>query len=158
MNEFPARDAAGTLLWQAANAWQLQLRRALAPTGVNFVQYALLAGLAELGRQAGDVTQVRLARHVGTDAMTASQALRGLARRRLITRRVHAADPRARALELAPQGAALVATAAPLVAAAEAQFFAGLGPERAQFAVALGRLLGIRTRVRVAAGQRVPAA
>ena len=124
-------ESPGFLLWRTTNRWQRALREALAPHGLTHVQFVLLATLTW---HAGDepVTQARLAELAATDAMMTSQVLRALERKRLVTRRRHAADGRARALAPTPAGRALAAAAVRSVEAADEAFFAACG-DRAAF-------------------------
>ena len=127
-------DRSGELLWRAANAWQRRAAGALRPIGLGYVQYVLLEGLATLAVAGDRPSQAALARHVGCDPMTASQALRTLERRRLVARRRDAGDPRAMALTVTSLGEAALARARPALGAGASGFFASLGPEAPAFA------------------------
>ena len=81
--------------------------------------------------------------------MMASQVLRGLEKRDLLARTVHAADSRAKAVVLTPEGQRILNDALPVVETEDAGFFAGLGSDVPAFTAALGRLGGTRARVRM---------
>jgi MarR family transcriptional regulator, temperature-dependent positive regulator of motility len=143
-------DILGNLVSRVALAWQLQANRVLRATGLTYVQFQLLAALAN----ATAVTQAAVARQAGVDAMTASLVMRSLERRRYVTRRVSAADSRARDVALTTAGTAVLERARPLIADAEARFFAGVAADRAQLAAVLGLLIGQRVRLRVPVARR----
>ena len=88
----------GVLLWQAVNRWQRGQRRALRDAGLSHLQVMLLASVTSLAEQDEPVTQVMLARHARIDAMTTSQVLRTLERKKLVRRTDHPTDSRAYAL------------------------------------------------------------
>lgn len=134
-----AEESPGLLLWQVTNAWQAAQRAALKPFGLTHVQFVLLASLAWLDGD-GPVTQRQLADHAVTDPMMTSQVLRALEQRGLVRRGAHPADGRARALVVTRSGRALANRAVVAVEGCDAEFFAPLGREVADFATALRRL------------------
>src|ERR671913_2064028 len=83
----------GVLLWQAVNRWQRGQRRALRDAGLSHLQVMLLASVTALAEQDEPVTQVMLARHARIDAMTTSQVLRTLEKKKLVRRGDHPSDP-----------------------------------------------------------------
>lgn len=130
---YPDADSSpGLSLWRVTNAWQRAIRAALAPFELTHVQFVLLASLAWLDH-AEPVTQRDLAAHAGTDPMMTSQVLRALAAKGLITRTRHPDDGRAWALTPTPEGARLASRANTAVEAADAAYFAPLGPQAASF-------------------------
>lgn len=78
---------------------------AAAGQGVSPLQLQILIDLH--AKAAGAVTAAELARRHGITAPSMSDSLAGLARRRLIVRRVGEGDARRRVLELSPRGRAL---------------------------------------------------
>lgn len=126
-----ANQGPGFLMWQVTNAWQRQVRAALAPLELTHVQYAILASLVALENQDGvAVTQRAVGDAAASDPMTTSQVVRGLEARKLLTRRTHPSDGRAWRLGTTASGRRLVSRADPLVRAADASFFAGLNRGR----------------------------
>ena len=125
--EEDANDSSGFLLWQVTALWQRQVSRALRPHDLTQVQFAILASLLWLTRREADVTQARLAAHARLDVTMTSQVLRTLEARRLLDRRAHPSDTRAKVLRLTAAGPALALQAVPDVEAADAAFFAALG-------------------------------
>jgi DNA-binding MarR family transcriptional regulator len=128
-----ANDSPGFLLWQVTALWQRQVSRALRPHDLTQVQFAILASLLWLTRQEEDVTQARLAAHAKLDVTMTSQVLRTLEARRLLDRRTHPSDTRAKVLRLTAAGRALALKAVPDVEAADAAFFAALGAGGPEF-------------------------
>lgn len=145
-------DGPGAALWRAANAWQRRAREALEPHGLTPVQYLLLAALGELEGK-GPTTQVALARHCATDPMMVSQVVRELESAGLAARFRHAGDARARVLSLTGAGRRRLDAATPAIVEAQRKFFQVLGGDAEAFAGALGVLVGVRPRRRVAAGR-----
>ncbi|MDE3177260.1 MAG: MarR family transcriptional regulator [Pseudomonadota bacterium] len=99
------------------------------------VQYAVLAEV----HARPSLDQATLAGHVALDRTTASGVVDRLAEKGLVTRRVSAADRRARALEVTPEGAALLQRIEPAVAAAQATILRGLERAEAEELVRLMR-------------------
>jgi len=128
-----AGDSPGFLLWQVTVLWQRAVARALRPHRLTQVQYAILASLLWLTRREDHVTQARLASHARLDVTMTSQVLRALEARRLLERRPHPVDTRAKALHLTAAGRALATKAVPDVEAADAAFFVALGAAGADF-------------------------
>ena len=121
------RESAGHLLWLLANRWQRRQRAALEELAVTPVQALLLAGVTWLTREGTPVTQVQLARHTGTDAMTVSQVLRSLQEKRFVKRAPKPGDPRAMAVMPTARGRKLARQAAYLSDQAEKAFVEPLG-------------------------------
>lgn len=115
-------------LWLVSNRWQRLINQALAPLELTHLQFVLLASLGWLSRSPGTVvTQVQLARHAGSEAMTTSNALKLLERKMWVERRPHPTDTRANVLSLTPSGRALMAEAVRRVEATDREFFGRLG-------------------------------
>lgn len=145
-------DDPGALLWRAANDWQRAAQSALSPLSLTYPQALLLTTLADRNREVGATIQVELARQARADVMMTSQIIRALERRRLVARAQVDGDARARRVTLTPAGETAAAEARVALAATIDAFFAPLGAERGAFAAALGRLIGIRVRLRVPYG------
>jgi MarR family transcriptional regulator, organic hydroperoxide resistance regulator len=127
----PARSP-GLALWRITNSWQRATRAALAPHGLTYVQFVLLASLTWMDRGT-PVTQRDLAHHAGTDPMTTSQVLRALETKGLITRTPHPGDGRAWALTPTRKGKRLASRANLAVEAADRAHFAALGRASGDF-------------------------
>ncbi len=132
----------GFLLWQAANAWQRQIKLALDPVGLTHVQYLLLDSLDLLGGKRHAVTQVKLARKAGTDVMMTSKVVRLLERKKFISRKTDHSDGRAMLIELTDSGSKALNRAKNLVAKNEQQFFLKMG-KPVKFAQSLQALIPV---------------
>ncbi len=128
-------ESPGFLLWKVSNAWQRRQRAALQPFGLTHSQFVLLATATWFGAKE-TLTQARLAEVSGVDPMTTSQVLRALEAARLVERRDHPMDPRARAIVVTKAGREKAAQALVAVEDVDAAFFA---PVKAS----VGRLLEI---------------
>jgi DNA-binding MarR family transcriptional regulator len=135
-----ADESPGLALWRVTNAWQAAQRAALRPFGLTHVQFVLLASLTWLNQDA-PVRQRDLARHACTDPMMTSQVLRALEDKRLVDRRSHPRDRRARALVVTAEGARLANQAIAVVEDVDRRFFAPLDADRTTLTRLLTRLL-----------------
>jgi DNA-binding MarR family transcriptional regulator len=104
----------------------------------------LLASVWWLGRHRPDValTQARVTEQAGTDPMMASQVIRKLERRGLLTRHRNPSDTRTRLVRMTAAGNAVLAPALADVEAADAEFFAALPDGQAGLIAALRALGG----------------
>jgi len=116
-------DSTGLLLWQVTTIWQKEISAALRPYGLTQVQFVLLAGLLWLLEKETLVSQAMLAKHTKLDAMMTSQVLRLLESRKLIERRLHPTDMRAKSIFLTESGKEAVCKAIPVVEKIDANFF-----------------------------------
>jgi DNA-binding MarR family transcriptional regulator len=131
-------------LWRATLAWQRRINAALAPHELTHVQFVLLASVWWLGRHRPEValTQARVTEQAGTDPMMASQVIRKLERRGLLTRHRNPSDTRTRLVRMTAAGNAVLAPALADVEAADAEFFAALPDGQAGLIAALRALGG----------------
>lgn len=132
-------DSPGLLLWRATNTWQAAQRAALQPFDLTHVQFVLLASLTWL-RSGSPVTQRALADQAHTDPMMTSQVLRALEAKRLVRRRPHPSDARARSLTVTRKGAALANAANGAIEAADRAFFGPLRDDQLDFTRMLRRV------------------
>ncbi len=131
----------GVLLWQVLNRWQRDQRRALRDAGLSHLQVMLLASVTSLSEHGHPVTQVMLARHARTDAMTTSQIVRTLEQKKLVRRTDHPTDSRAFALRPTAAGRRLSRQLIHLVERADQEFFAPLGGDVGRFTGMLRELI-----------------
>ena len=131
-------ESPGMLLWQTTNAWQSEIRAALAPFNLTHVQFVLLASLVWLESKQPHVSQQQLADLANTDPMMTSQVLRALEARGQLLRRPHPEDGRAKTLQTTAQAKELVNRAVVAVEHCDAKFFGSQGPA---FIEVLNRLL-----------------
>ena len=120
-------DSPGFLLWRVTLRWQRLVTAALRPLGLTHVQFVLLATvrwLADHDRDRGSPSQRQVAATAGVDVMMASQVLRVLEKRTLVSRSADPADARVRLVRLTVEGQQLATSALDAVEAVDAGFFA----------------------------------
>jgi len=132
---------AGFLLWQVSKLWQHRLALALQDLDLPPTQAVLLANVLRFTEEGGEVTQSLLAKATKVDRMTASQALRSLEAKRLITRRSSKKDARTHTIELTRHGRDVAFQTVVRLAAAHDSFFVPLKRERRRIVSYLQRLI-----------------
>ncbi|EMO30141.1 transcriptional regulator, MarR family [Leptospira interrogans serovar Bataviae str. HAI135] len=88
-----------------------------------------------------DVTQVKLSRHTKIDPMTTSSVLRTLQSKKLILRREHSTDTRAKIVELTEVGKKVTQKAVKLVETFDSNFFTSVDNEIVDFNLKLNVLI-----------------
>ncbi len=137
-----ADDSPGFLLWQVTSLWQREIRRALTPFDLTHSQFVLLASIYWLTLSGAEVTQTALSKHSKIDVMTVSQVLRALQARKLLQRREHSTDTRAKAVELTEAGKNVIQPAVKAVEKFDGEFFAALkGNPLADFNTKMKKLI-----------------
>jgi DNA-binding MarR family transcriptional regulator len=121
----------GYALATAAHAWRTELAEALADVGVTPSQFFVLAALLNSHSHGHEPpTQRRLAELSGMDPNTASQVLRGLERRGIVSRARGVKDSRSVAIALTEEGLELARVSAKRARALNREFFAGTEAKR----------------------------
>jgi DNA-binding MarR family transcriptional regulator len=133
-------ESLGYMFWLTSNLWQRRMVKALKPTGLTLVQLVLLAGVAWLEREAGPITQARLARQAKTDVMMTSQVLKKLESRGLISKKPSESDTRANVILLTEKGGEMVAKALGIAESVDSDFFRSLERTYGEFLKELGAL------------------
>ncbi len=133
-------ESPGYLLWRATLLWQRTVRDALAPHDLTHVQFVTLASAWWLAEHGLRPTQKDIAVHAATDQMMASQVLRRLEAKGLVSRAADPGDSRAMIVALTGEGRARLTAALPDVEAADEAFFGALGEGRSTFIAGLERL------------------
>ncbi len=113
-------DSPGFLLWHVTLRWQRAVTATLKPLGLTHVQFVLLASTWWLNTHDEQPSQAALSAFASIDVKMASQVIRTLERKGLITRQVDTADTRARRLVVTEAGAALAPRAVDAVEAVDA--------------------------------------
>lgn len=124
-----AEDSTGFLLWQVTNLWQRMIKQALEPYNLTHSQFVLLASIHWLTKQMQDITQITLSNHTKIDPMTTSSVLRKLELKKLIERREHSMDTRAKEVVLTNRGLGTAKEAIRVVEQFDHQFFSKLGAD-----------------------------
>ncbi len=133
-------ESPGYLLWRATLLWQRTIRDALAPHDLTHVQFVFLTSAWWLAEHAHRPTQKDIAAHAATDQMMASQVLRRLEAKGLVSRAPDPGDSRAMIVALTGEGRARLTAALPDVEGADEAFFRALGDHRSTFIADLAQL------------------
>lgn len=132
---------AGFLLWQVSKLWQQRLALSLKDLGLPPTQAVILANVLRLSEEGAEVTQSSLSKATKVDRMTASQALRSLEQKRLITRQSFKKDSRTNQIRLTDVGRERAYATVARLAAAHQAFFRPLKRERRKMVSYLLRLV-----------------
>ncbi|MCU1417869.1 MAG: winged helix-turn-helix transcriptional regulator [Schumannella sp.] len=116
-------ESPGFLLWHTTMRWQRAIAAALHPLDLTHVQFVLLASAWWLNQAGESPNQVRLAAQAGVDVKMASEVIRRLEGKQLLTRHADPIDARARVLVVTPAGTALARRAIEVVEDVDAEFF-----------------------------------
>lgn len=137
-------EPTGFLLWQVSSIWERELKKSLEGAGLSYVQYMLMNGCDVLSAGHEPVTQTRLSEVALTDPMTTSKVLRTLEGRKLLRRREHPTDTRAKAVELTEKGKKALSDASKLVEQFDKKFFASVGSKTSAMGIALRQFMKSR--------------
>jgi DNA-binding MarR family transcriptional regulator len=113
-------ESPGFLLWHITLRWQRDVTTALKPLELTHVQFVALASTWWLNTHDEQPSQAALSAFAGIDVKMASQVIRTLERKGLVSREIDAADSRARRLVVTKSGAALAPRAIAVVEAVDA--------------------------------------
>jgi DNA-binding MarR family transcriptional regulator len=119
-------EPTGFMLWQVATIWERELKKSLEGAGLSHVQYMLMASCESLSNGNEPVTQTRLSETAQTDPMTTSKVLRVLESRKMLRRKEHPTDTRAKAVELTDKGKKALSDASKAVDQFDKKFFAAV--------------------------------
>ena len=128
-----SEDSSGFLLWQVTNLWQREIRKALEIHELTQAQFVLLASIHWLTISKIEVTQILLSDHTKIDPMTTSTVLKTLLAKKLIIRREHSVDTRAKVVMLTEAGKKLANKSVQTVEKFDAAFFKVLGKQSIDF-------------------------
>lgn len=129
------------LIVRLANAHQRRVNNDLSPLGLTYSQFILLSGIYWLEYKAEQTTQVALGDLVKFDKSTVSSVLKTLVGKKLVTRREHPVDTRAKILNLSPAGLRLLEKSLPLVHAADKELYEAKGVDLPLLNAMLTKLL-----------------
>ena len=113
----------GFLLWRVTLSWQRQVTLALKPLGLTHVQFVLLATCWWHNQHGRQPTQAALAESASVDVKMASEVIRALAQKGLLSREIDPHDSRARQLVVTSEGNRLAPEAIRVVEAVDTQLF-----------------------------------
>ncbi|MEK6493354.1 MarR family winged helix-turn-helix transcriptional regulator [Myroides odoratimimus] len=123
-------ESSGYLLWQVTLLWQRTMKRELDKIDITHTQFVLISALGLLSKEGNSVTQIDIANHSNTDRMMVSKVLRTLEEKKVIKRKDHPVDTRAKVITLTPSGVELLQKALVVVEEVDNTFFNVLGPYR----------------------------
>lgn len=123
-------ESSGYLLWQVTMLWQRTMKRELDKIDITHTQFVLMSALGWLSKEGNSVTQIDIANHSNTDRMMVSKVLRTLEEKKVIKRKDHPVDTRAKVITLTPSGVELLQKALVVVQEVDNAFFNVLGPYR----------------------------
>ena len=111
------------LIVRLSNAHQRRINNDLSSVGLTFSQFVLLSGIYWLEYKELQTTQVALGEYVKFDKSTVSSVLKTLIAKKLVTRKEHPVDTRAKILGLTPVGVSLLEQATPIVNRADRELY-----------------------------------
>lgn len=132
---------AGFLLWQVSKLWQQRLTLSLQDLGLPPTQAVILANVLRFSEEGGEVTQSSLSKATKVDRMTASQSLRALEAKRLISRQSSKKDSRTNQIRLTDRGRETAFETVARLAAAHEAFFRPLKGDKGEMVSYLQRLV-----------------
>src|SRR5690348_6435328 len=132
---------AGFLLWQVSKLWQQHLALSLQDLRLPPTQAVILANVLRLTEEGGEVTQSSLSKATKVDRMTASQTLRSLEKKRLITRLPSRHDSRTNQIRLTRLGRETAFETVARLAAAHERFFRPLRDDKRKMVTYMQRLV-----------------
>lgn len=136
-----AETIAGFLLWQVSKLWQRRLALSLQDIGLPPTQAVILVNVLRLTEEGGEVTQSSLSKATKVDRMTASQTLRSLEEKRLITRQSSKRDSRTNQIRLTDRGRETAFETVARLAAAHQAFFRPLKRDKGKMVSYLQKLV-----------------
>lgn len=131
----------GFLLWQVSLTWRRQIEEVLKPYQLTHIQFLLLSALGHLIKDGHKCTQNELAHFTRCDITMTSQVLRGLEKKKLLTRSHKKGDDRAKYPSLTLLGIEKLKMASKAVDQVNQNFFSSLKENEASFNTFMKQLL-----------------
>jgi DNA-binding MarR family transcriptional regulator len=97
-------ESNGFLLWKATNLWQREINKILKQFDLTHTQFVILASSYWLSSQNKHVTQVEIAEFISIDKMMTSNVIRKLIDKKLLKRKEHTSDTRAKVISMTEIG------------------------------------------------------
>ena len=126
-------ESSGFLLWQVTNLWQREIKKSLDKQGLTHVQFVILASTYWLNSQENECTQVNIANHAKIDIMMTSKVVRTLEEKKLLYRKEHPIDTRAKIVHLSELGIEVLSTAITIVEDFDVIFFNSIHENKEDF-------------------------
>ena len=121
-----SNEATGFLLWQVHNYWQREIKKCLIDLDLTHTQFVILASAYWLILHQDLVTQTQVANHANTDVMMTSNILRTLEKKKMVIRKEHQTDTRAKTVTLTDAGIDVLTKAVKKVETFDRDFFGKL--------------------------------
>lgn len=123
-SRYKSRDESiGLLFWQVSTLWQRAVKAALRQFDLTHTQYVILAVIAELSENDGDITQKQISDFSMIDPMTVSSTLRLLEKKGLTQRIQSKMDSRANTICNTESGLSILREAVKAVENVDVTFF-----------------------------------
>jgi DNA-binding MarR family transcriptional regulator len=113
----------GFMLWQTTTIWQRKIKAAIDSYGISHSQFVIMATLLWFNEQGHETSQVDIINMTKLDKMTVSKAIKKLVNEKLIARKEHSKDTRAKSVTLTDNGKSLVQKLIPIVEGIDHEFF-----------------------------------
>lgn len=97
-------ESTGFLLWKTTNLWQREIKRVLKQYDLTHTQFVVLASAYWLSKSNDNITQVEIANFIDIDKMMTSNVIHKLLDKKLIERKEHKTDTRAKVIRLTRKG------------------------------------------------------
>ena len=97
-------ESNGFLLWKTTNLWQREIKKTLKQFDLTHTQFVILASSYWLSKQNKNITQVEIANFIDIDKMMTSNVIRKLIEKKLLDRKEHYTDTRAKVIFLTDKG------------------------------------------------------
>jgi DNA-binding MarR family transcriptional regulator len=97
-------ESNGFLLWKATNLWQREIKKTLKKFDLTHTQFVILASSYWLTSKTENITQVEIANFIDIDKMMTSNVIRKLIEKKLLKRKEHKTDTRAKTINLTEKG------------------------------------------------------
>lgn len=139
MVEFPSKnkdnseEATGLLFMRTYNTWHGEIKKQLRSLCITHPQFVILTSLGYSLQYYKEVTQIMLARMAGMDVTSVSQIINLLEKHKLISRKEHTKDTRAKSVLLTEKGQHILKQALPVVEKIDITFFGSLGENESLF-------------------------
>jgi DNA-binding MarR family transcriptional regulator len=112
-----------TLITQVSDLWQESVNEELKKNGLTTNEFNILNSLIWLKNESAHVTQVNICEYINVKPMNTSIIMRKLQTKKLIQRKEHPVDTRAKTISLTPIGEKKIADVVQAVEALTVSFF-----------------------------------
>ncbi len=116
-------ESTGFLLWKTNNLWQREIKRTLKKYDLTHTQFVILSSTYWLSMKRENITQVEIANFINIDKMMTSNVIRKLIEKKLLDRKEHKIDTRAKVVRLTDKGIRVLKNSLQEVEAFDTIFF-----------------------------------